>query len=80
MTDPGRHGAEIAGLPTEMGPLNGVIQGLLVHADWLASYGLDWREAPLPERVVRNGDIAMLNRLALIPDQTIVEGVSYWLG
>jgi hypothetical protein len=41
MTDPGRHRDGIAGLPSEVGLLNGVIQGLLVHSDWLASYGLD---------------------------------------
>jgi hypothetical protein len=41
MTDPGRHRGGIAGLPSAVGQLNGVIQGLLVHSDWLASYGLD---------------------------------------
>jgi hypothetical protein len=41
MTDPGRHASAIAGLPSEIGLLNGVIQGLLVHSAWLAEYGLD---------------------------------------
>lgn len=31
----------MAGLPAEIGALNQVIQGVLVHSDWLAEYGLD---------------------------------------
>jgi len=41
LTDPGEHAALVAGLPDDVGALHGIVQGLLVHSDWLASYGLD---------------------------------------
>ncbi len=41
MSDPAGYGATLAGLPSDIGALNGIIQGLLVHADWLADHGLD---------------------------------------
>ncbi|HWA45595.1 MAG TPA: transglutaminase domain-containing protein [Hypericibacter adhaerens] len=41
MSDPAGHAAAIAALPSDIGSLNGIIQGLLVHSDWLAAYGLD---------------------------------------
>jgi len=41
MSDPAGHAAMIAKLPTEIGRLNSVIQGTLIHSDWLAEYGLD---------------------------------------
>ncbi len=41
MSDPGRHAAAVATLPGGVGALIGVVQGLLVHADWAAAYGLD---------------------------------------
>ncbi|MBR0668992.1 transglutaminase [Roseomonas hellenica] len=41
MSDPGRHADAIAALPVGIGPLNGIIQGVLLHADWVREYGLD---------------------------------------
>jgi hypothetical protein len=41
MTNPGGHAAVIANLSSDVGILNGVIQGVLVHSDWLAAYGLN---------------------------------------
>jgi hypothetical protein len=41
MSDPGDHAGLIAGLPSGIGALNSIVQGLLVHSDWLAEYGLD---------------------------------------
>jgi len=41
MSDPARHAAVIAGLPSDIRVLNGIIHGFLVHSDWLAGYGLD---------------------------------------
>lgn len=41
MSDPGRHAGAIVTLPAGIGPLNRIIQGVLVHADWAREYGLD---------------------------------------
>ncbi|TPM37506.1 transglutaminase domain-containing protein [Mesorhizobium sp. B2-3-4] len=41
MSDPGRHAASIAVLPADVGALNEIIQGVLVHSDWAKEYGLD---------------------------------------
>lgn len=41
MSDPADHAPSVAGLPAEISVLNGIIQGVLVHSDWLAAYGVD---------------------------------------
>lgn len=41
MSDPAEHVAVIGDLPSDIGALNSIIQGVLVHSDWLADYGLD---------------------------------------
>lgn len=41
MSDPAGHAGIIAALPADIGALNGIIQGALVHSDWLSEYGLD---------------------------------------
>ena len=41
MSDLAGHAAVIADLPSDIGALNGVVQGVLVHSDWVAEYGLD---------------------------------------
>jgi hypothetical protein len=41
MSNPGRHADMIAALPDEAGALIEIIQGILVHSDWLPEYGLD---------------------------------------
>jgi transglutaminase superfamily protein len=44
MSDPGRHAARIAELPADVGALNRIVQGLLIHSDWLDAYGVDAHE------------------------------------
>ena len=34
MSDPGSHAVRIAELPADVGALNRVVQGLLIHSDW----------------------------------------------
>lgn len=41
MSDPADHASRIADLPADIGVLNRIIQGVLVHSDWLPAYGLD---------------------------------------
>jgi hypothetical protein len=41
MTHPGGHSKAIAALPIEVGALIKIIQGVLVHSDWLKEYDLD---------------------------------------
>lgn len=41
MSDPVEHAPAIADLLSEIGFLNDVVQGLLVHSDWLIEYGID---------------------------------------
>lgn len=41
MSDPIHHRGLMAELPNEVGRLNDIIQGVLVHADWAEEYGLD---------------------------------------
>jgi hypothetical protein len=43
MSDPGRHAGAISALPAGIGALNEIIQGALVHSDWVREYGLDER-------------------------------------
>lgn len=41
MTDPADHAALIDRLPSEVAMLNRVVQGLVVHCEWLGQYGND---------------------------------------
>jgi hypothetical protein len=41
MSDPAGHGAAVADFPPDISGLNAIVQGLIVHADWLAEYGVD---------------------------------------
>jgi hypothetical protein len=41
MSDPAGHTRRVAVLPSDISALNGVIQGLLIHSDWLTAYALD---------------------------------------
>ena len=43
MTEPGAFESLIKRLPPDVGYLSRVVQGLLVHSEWLAAYGLDPR-------------------------------------
>jgi hypothetical protein len=38
MSDPAHHTVAIAGFPSDIGVLNGIIQGVLIHSDWLIDY------------------------------------------
>ncbi|MBA2401567.1 MAG: transglutaminase domain-containing protein [Bradyrhizobium sp.] len=56
MSDIGRHDA--ASMPANIGALNTIVQGLIIHTDWLASYGVNesdfarvWRDTlPVADR------------------------------
>jgi len=41
MTEPAALESQIKNLPSDVASLNRVVQGLLVHAEWLAAYGLE---------------------------------------
>jgi hypothetical protein len=41
MSDPAGHADAISALPRDIGLLNQIIQGVLVHSEWLQVYGLD---------------------------------------
>jgi hypothetical protein len=41
MSDPAGHIDLVAELPSDISALDRIVQGLLVHSDWLAAYGLD---------------------------------------
>jgi Transglutaminase-like superfamily len=64
MSDPGRHDAAVAELPSRVRALNGVVQGLIIHTDWLSAYGVHESQF---ERVSRE-TVAVAERLALILD------------
>jgi hypothetical protein len=42
----------IADLPSDIAILNGIVQGVLVHSDWLTAYGLD--DAHYRNRITRH--------------------------
>jgi len=64
MSDPGRHKAAVAELPSSVAALNGVVQGLIIHTEWLSAYGVDESQF---ERVSRE-TVPVAERLALILD------------
>jgi hypothetical protein len=41
MSDPAVHAEVVAELSPDIGVLNSVVQGVLIHTDWLTEYGLD---------------------------------------
>jgi hypothetical protein len=41
MSDTGRHGTVVGELPHGVSALNSVVQGLIIHTDWLRAYGVD---------------------------------------
>jgi Transglutaminase-like superfamily len=43
MSDPAKHAGLAAALPSGVGALNRVVQGLLIHSDWLGAYDVDER-------------------------------------
>ena len=65
MSDIGGHGAAVAQLPPGIGALNGVVQGVIIHSDWLGAYGV--RESQF-DRVSRD-TLPVAERLALVLDR-----------
>jgi hypothetical protein len=43
MSDPANHAGRVAALPSDVSALNRVVQGLLIHSDWLSAYEVDQR-------------------------------------
>ena len=62
MSDIGRHDAAVAALPSGVSALNDVVQGVIIHTDWLAAYGVDESRF---DRVSRE-TLPVAERLALI--------------
>jgi hypothetical protein len=62
MSDPAGHTGLVAELPPDIGALNGIIQGLLVHSDWLTAYGLDGADY----RTVSRNTLPVADRLDAI--------------
>jgi hypothetical protein len=62
MTEPGDKASRLDGLPAGIDSLCHVIQGVLVHSDWMAAYGLPEPDAsaretlPLSQRLLRIAD------------------------
>ena len=62
MTEPGDQACRFDGLPAAIDPLCRAIQGVLVHSDWMAAYGL-----PEPDPSAR-ATLPLSQRLRLIAD------------
>ena len=60
MSDIGRHDA--ADMPASVGALNAVAQGIIIHTDWLAAYGVNASDF---DRVSRD-TLPVADRLALV--------------
>jgi hypothetical protein len=61
MSDTARHRTAMAELPSGIGALNGVVQGFIIHTDWLSAYGVDEKQF---ERVSRD-TLPVAERLTL---------------
>jgi len=62
MSDPAGHIGRVAELPSDIGLLNSLIQGLLIHSDWLTVYGLD----PADYATASRNTLAVAHRLDAI--------------
>jgi Transglutaminase-like superfamily len=62
MSDIGRHGAAVAELPSGAGALSAVVQGVVIHTDWLSAYGVDESQF---DRVSRE-TLPVAERLSLV--------------
>jgi hypothetical protein len=65
MSDIGRYAAAVAELPSRASALNGIVQGVLIHTDWLSAYGVHESQF---ERASRE-TLPVADRLALILDR-----------
>ncbi len=71
MSDPANYAACLAALPSDVSALNRVVQGLVIHLDWLSAYDVDDRQLrgnpretlPVADRLaaILEGDARPLN-------------------
>jgi hypothetical protein len=73
MTSPGRYAALFEGLPTEIGLLCQVIQGLMIHVHWLERYGVQLPRLRLDELQLRSV-AAKLARIVELDQRPLAEG------
>ena len=66
MTDPGSEASHLNGLPTEIGALCRIIQGVLIHSEWTAAYGL-----PVSGPGVSRETLPLSRRIQLITQNTL---------
>jgi Transglutaminase-like superfamily len=64
MSDTRRYSSAVAELPSSVSALNGVVQGVIIHTDWLGAYGVDESQF---DRVSRE-TLPVDERIALILD------------
>ncbi len=50
MSDPGFYASHLDQLPDDLGGLARIVQGLLIHADWIGAYGVDAGSLAPPSR------------------------------
>ena len=62
MSDTGRHHAAVTELPSGIGALNSIVQGLIIHTDWLGAYGVEESQF---DRVSRE-TLPVADRLGLV--------------
>jgi hypothetical protein len=65
MSDTGRHADVVAKLPPDISALNGVVQGLIIHSDWLGAYGVHESQF---DRVSRD-TLPVAERLGLVMER-----------
>lgn len=62
MSDPAKYAARVADLPSGAGDLNRVVQGLMIHSDWLGAYDVNGDQLRAHSRTT----LPVANRLAKI--------------
>jgi hypothetical protein len=62
MSDTGRHGAAVAEMPVGIGALNAVVQGIIIHTDWLGAYRVNQSDFASVSR----DTLPVADRLALV--------------
>jgi hypothetical protein len=65
MTDPGGEAVRLDDLPADIGALCRIIQGVLIHSDWMPAYGL-----PEPADPACRTTLPLAERLRLIADRS----------
>src|SRR6266702_3285590 len=62
MSDAGRHDAAVAELPLGVSALNAVVQGIIIHTEWLGAYGVNESDFASVSR----DTLPVADRLALV--------------